>query len=149
MIREALDHPWSDEARARLQRKPVVVVQLVRNRSLEHIDTSSFVQELQHALMRSGRVAFVASAAERAQLRAERQDQDLNATDETRKSMGNEIGADYALGGEINATLDRSGGTSVMSYQVTLKLTHVETNQIAWSGLKKIKKMIQRAERTW
>lgn len=149
MIRDALAHPWSDEAHARLQRKPVVIVQAVRNRSLEHIDTSMFIQELQRALINSGRVTFVASASEREQLRAERQDQDLNATDETRKSMGNEIGADYALGGEITAALDKSGGTSIMSYQVTLKLTDLETNQITWTGLKKIKKQIQRAEMTW
>lgn len=149
MIRDALAHPWSDQAFAQLQRKPVVIVQPVRNRSLEHIDTSSFVQELQHALINSGRVSFVASAAEREHLRAERKDQDLNATEETRKSMGNEIGADYALNGEINATLDRSGGTSIMSYQITLRLTHLETNQIAWSGFKKIKKQIQRADMTW
>lgn len=149
MIRDALAHPWSDEAAGRLQRKPVIIVQAVRNRSLEHIDTSMFIQELQRALIDSGRVTFVASAAEREQLRAERRDQDFNATDETRKSMGNEIGADYALGGEINATLDKSGGTSIMSYQITLKLTDLETNQITWTGLKKIKKQIERAAMTW
>ncbi len=149
MIRDALANPWSDEAHARLQRKPVVIVQAVRNRSLEHIDTSMFIQELQRALINSGRITFVASAAEREQLRAERRDQDLNATDETRKGMGSELGADYALGGEINATLDKSGGTSIMSYQVTLKLTDLETNQIAWTGLKKIKKRVQRADLTW
>lgn len=149
MIRDALASPWSDEAHARLQRKPVVIVQAVRNRSLEHIDTSMFIQELQRALINSGRITFVASAAEREQLRAERRDQDLNATDETRKGMGSELGADYALGGEINATLDKSGGTSIMSYQVTLKLTDLETNQIAWTGLKKIKKRVQRADMTW
>ncbi|MDR0965206.1 MAG: penicillin-binding protein activator LpoB [Myxococcales bacterium] len=149
MIQEALAHPWSDQARLELRRTPVVIVQLVRNRSLEHIDTSSFIQELQRALIDSGRIGFVASAAEREQLRAERRDQDLNATEQTRKSMGNEIGADYALSGEINATLDRSGGTSIMSYQITLKLTHIETSQIVWSSVKRIKKQIQRAGMTW
>ena len=149
MIRDALAHPWSDEARARLQRRPVVVVQAIRNRSLEHIDTSIFVQQLQRALIDSGRVDFVASAAERQELREERRDQDLNASDETRKEMGGEIGADYALGGEISATLDRQKGTSIMSYQVTLKLIDLATNRIAWTSLKKIKKRVQRAEMTW
>lgn len=149
MIRDALAHPWSDEAQARLQRRPVVVVQAIRNRSLEHIDTSIFIQQLQRALLDSGRVDFVASAAERQELREERRDQDLNASDETRKEMGGEIGADYALGGEISATLDRQKGTSIMSYQVTLKLIDLATNRIAWTSLKKIKKRVQRAEMTW
>jgi hypothetical protein len=149
LIRQALDHPWSVQALNELGRKPVLIVQTVRNRSFEHIDTSSFIQELQRELINSGRVSFVASASEREALRNERRDQDLHATDDTRKNMGNEIGADYAMGGEINASLDRVGGTSVMTYQVTVKITHIETNQIVWTGTKKLKKQIQRAESTW
>lgn len=149
LIRQALEHPWSLQALNELGRKPVLILQTVRNRSFEHIDTSSFMQELQRELINSGRVSFVASASERESLRNERRDQDLHATDETRKNMGNEIGADYAMGGEINASLDRIGGTSVMTYQVTVKITHIETNQIIWTGTKKLKKQIQRAESTW
>jgi PBP1b-binding outer membrane lipoprotein LpoB len=108
-----------------------------------------FVEELQRALINSGRVQFVASASERGDLRAERADQDLNASEETRKEHGQEIGADYGLSGTISSVQDREGGESVLFYQVNLKLVDVKTNQIVWHGQKKIKKSISRASATF
>ena len=144
MIAECLASPWIDKATATLGRSPVVIVQKVRNQSMEHIQTAPFVEELQRALINSGVIEFVADSRERQSLREERMDQDRNASDETRQEMGAETGADYSLKGEINATLDRSGGTGVMAYQVNLKLIHIKTNKIVWNGQKKVKKVIQR-----
>jgi PBP1b-binding outer membrane lipoprotein LpoB len=107
------------------------------------------VEALQRALINSGKVAFVASADERQQLRDERLDQDTNASDATRKAHAEETGADYVLSGAINATQDRSGGQSVLFYQVNLKLLDVASNQIAWNGQKQIKKQVSRASVTW
>src|SRR5512135_3356162 len=76
MIPDSLGRPWLPAARQRLGRTPTVIVGLVRNQSLEHINTDSFVEALQRSLINSGRVAFVASQEERGQLRDERKDQD-------------------------------------------------------------------------
>ena len=40
---------------------------------------------MQRALINSGEVSFVASSEERREIRSERKDQDLNASEETRK----------------------------------------------------------------
>jgi uncharacterized protein (TIGR02722 family) len=149
MVADSLSRPWLQLAAGRLARPPVVVVGQVRNQSMEHIATDLFVEALQRALINSGKVAFVASADERRQLRDERLDQDTNASDATRKAHGEEAGADYVLSGAINATQDRSGGESVLFYQVNLKLLDVASNQIAWNGQKQIKKQVSRASVTW
>lgn len=148
MISDSLSRPWLQRASAG-GRQPVVIVQSVRNRSMEHIDTGTFVEDLQRALINSGRVQFVASRAERGQLRQERFDQDANASEETRKAQGQETGADYSLNGVINAVQDQDGGEVVMLYQVNLKLIDLKTNQIVWDGEKKIKKDIQRPAAGW
>jgi len=149
MIADSLSRPWLAAAGGKLGRTPTVVVGQVRNQSMEHIATDIFVEALQRALINSGKVAFVASADERRQLRDERLDQDTNASDATRKAHGEETGADFVLSGAINSTLDRSGGESVVFYQVNLKLLDVASNQIAWNGQKQIKKQVSRASVTW
>jgi uncharacterized protein (TIGR02722 family) len=148
MIASALSEPWLARA-TKGGKRPVVTVQGVRNTSLEHVNTQTFVEDLQQALIRSGRVDFVASTDERAGIRQERQDQDLNASDATRKAQGQETGADFVLNGVFASIEDRAGGLSVVTYQVNLKLTDVRTNQISWNGQKKIKKQIERASTTW
>jgi len=149
MIQDSISRPWLASASQRKGSAPTLVVQTVRNDSMEHINTDVFVEELQRALINSGRVQFVASASERGDLRAERADQDLNASEETRKEHGQEIGADYGLSGTISSVQDREGGESVVLYQVNLKLVDVKTNQIVWHGQKKIKKSISRASATF
>jgi len=145
MIQDSMSRPWLSTAQSRKGGPPAVIVQTVRNNSMEHINTDVFVEELQRALINSGRIQFVASSEERGEIRGERADQDLNASDETRKAHGQEIGADYGLSGTISSIQDREGGESVVLYQVNLKLVDVKTNQIVWNGQKKIKKNVSRA----
>jgi hypothetical protein len=149
MVPDSLGRPWLPAAQQKLGRQPTVIVGTVRNQSLEHISTDTFVEELQRALINSGRVAFVASQSERGQLRDERKDQDQNASDATRKAHGEEQGADYVLSGAINAIQDEVEGEKVVFYQVNLKLLDVKTNQIAWNGQKKIRKNVVRSPVTF
>lgn len=149
MINDCLSRPWIGEASANSGAKPTVIVGTVRNLGSEHINTGVLVEDLQRALINSGRVAFVASKDERGELRDERLDQSTNAAEETKKAHGQEIGADFMLSGVINTLEDKEGGKSVILYQVDLKLLDVKTNQISWSGQKKIKKTVKRSGSTW
>jgi len=80
-------------------------------------------------------------------VRAERTDQQTNSTPESRARMRSELGADYILVGEISSIEDIEGGLEVVSYQVDLNLTDLESNVRVWVGQKKIKKFIQRRRR--
>ncbi|MBI4374918.1 MAG: penicillin-binding protein activator LpoB [Elusimicrobia bacterium] len=148
MIRDCLSRPWLAQA-GRSGKAPSVIVGTVRNQSHEHINTDTFVEDLQRELINSGKVQFVASKAERGDVRDERLDQDANASEETRKVHGQETGADYMLSGAINTIQDREGGQTVMLYQTNLKLLDLKTNQIAWNGQKKIKKFVKRSRVGW
>ncbi len=146
MIADMLARPWITEHTRRAGgERPTVIVGEVRNLSHEHINTQTFVNDIERALINSGRVRFVASASERVALREERADQDLHAREDTRKAMGREIGADYMLTGTINTIMDVEGRTQVAYYQVDLALTSLADNTRAWVGQKRIKKVIQRA----
>lgn len=142
MVADSLSSPWSNRASARLSRAPRVIVGTVRNRSQEHLNTQTFVKDLERALVNSGVVDVVASSDERGELRSERQDQQQHASIETAKSMGKELGADFMLQGQINSILDAAGKEQVRFYQVELELIDLESNRKVWIGQKKLKKTV-------
>lgn len=144
MIEDCLSHRWYRQARLDIGDKPVVIVGSMVNKSSEHINTSVFVQDLQRALINSGKVRFVASSEEREEIREERFEQEIHASEATRKPHGQEIGADYMLKGVVNSIEDKEGRKKVVLYQVNLKLHNLKTNEIEWVGESKLKKYIKK-----
>lgn len=146
MMQDVLNRVWLDEFTRSQKRQPAVIVGEVRNLSHEHINVNTFVADLERSLINSGRVQFVASSTERKEIRDERKDQDLNASEATRKAMGEEQGADFMLKGTINTIIDASGKTQLRYYQVDLTLISLADNRKVWVGQKKIKKLVERSK---
>lgn len=146
MIKDALARPWLRDYSRRHHEPPAVIVGDMRNLSHEHINLNTFVSDIERAMIQSGKVRFVASSIERQPVREERRDQDLNATEATRKPMGQELGADFMLQGTINTIIDVSGKTQVRYYQVDMTLINLTDNEKVWIGQKKIKKLVKRSQ---
>lgn len=145
MVRDCLSRPWLEEWSSAHDAKPVVIVGKVVNRSHEHIQVDAFINDIQQALINSGKVRFVASSRERDELRGEKEDQQQGYTrDETQASVVSEEGANFMLKGEILTTLDEAGEKAIIHYQVTLDLYNISTNELVWKGKKEIKKKIER-----
>ena len=115
-------------------RLPAAVVGRFRNDSSEHIDTSIIARAMEIAIVNSGKMDFVAGGDTRQEIRDERFDQLLYASDETASAVGREIGAALLLTGSINSIVDRAGNTTVRSYFVSAELTNIETNTRIWMG---------------
>ncbi|MDR2904922.1 MAG: penicillin-binding protein activator LpoB [Helicobacteraceae bacterium] len=143
MIKDMLKQPWLARWQSKKRTPPVLTVGDIRNLSVEHISSQTFVNDIQRVIINSGEAEFVASKMDRAQQRDERAEQDRYASESTRKKERQEIGADYILGGTINTIIDAEGKTAVKYYQIDLTLTEVETQKIAWTGQKKIRKLIE------
>jgi penicillin-binding protein activator len=146
MMQDMLTFPWISRFKMDSDddRRPTVIIQLIRNKTDEHIPTETFINDIKRELIRSGNVDFVVSGDERDQLREERKDQELNAATGTQAAMGQESGANFALSGTINAFVDQLDDTRVKSYQVDLKLINMTSNREVWNGQKKIKKLMTR-----
>jgi uncharacterized protein (TIGR02722 family) len=143
MISDALSHPWTSDFAGKRGRAPAIIVGTVRNFSHEHINMNTFVADMERALINSGRVEFVASSDERGEIREERTDQDLNASEQTRNEAGQETGADFMLKGQINTIVDAEGDEQVRYYQVDLTMISMADNRKVWLGQKKIKKLVE------
>ena len=148
LIKDALERPWAQRFAQMMGRKPVVIVGTVLNRTHEHLNTQTFVQDLQQALLNSGQVRFVADAGQRLEVRQERLDQTRNARPDTVKPAGQEVGADFMLQGTINTLVDELNSTRAIFYQVDLELLDISSNVKVWLGQKKIKKLVERSKTT-
>ena len=144
MIQDVLSRSWLSNFNRSSGRSPTVIVGTVRNLSHEHINTRTFVADMERELINSGEVAFVASAKDREEVRSEVKEQDLHATEETRKAMGQEIGADFMLQGSINSIVDAVSGEQARFYQIDLTLIELGSNRKVWVGQKKIKKTVEK-----
>lgn len=140
MIHDALSSAWLNE-----RREPAaVIVGPVRNETLEHIPTATFLRDIERALAASQRVILVSDPDERDPLRHERAEQQVHARPSTRAAIGAETGAELMLVGVISSIEDRRRGREVYYYQIDLSLTDLETNEKVWLGQKKLKKVVGR-----
>ena len=149
LIGQSLSAQWSrDWAAAHGGNPPTVIVGDFRNRTMEHIAIGTFVRDLERAYVQSGTVRVVASAEERDGVRAERVDQQTNATADSRARLAREQGASFMLQGDVQAIEDSEGREKIVFYQIDATLIDLESNTKVWVGQHKIKKYVQRRRLT-
>jgi len=147
MVADMLSYPWLKRFKKEHPGKePTITIQRIKNKSHEHISTSTFVNDIKRAVMRSGVAEFIVSGEERERLRAELKQQDTYASENSRMEMGEESGANFALSGSIDSIVDQLGGKRVTFYQVDIKLINLQTTREVWNGQKKIKKVMERSK---
>ena len=144
MTRDILAAKWVSNHQEKLSgRKPVVIVGMVQNKSHEHIDAETFTKDVERAFLNTEKVRLVQGGKKREELRAERADQQTNASVSTMKKFGLENGADYILQGSINSIVDAHKRRKVVYYQTNLELTDIQTGEVVWIGDKKITKYVK------
>jgi len=143
LIDDCLNSPRVDQAIKAKGKTPTVVVGKFKNDSSEHIDTSIISSIMEQTIFNSGKMDFVAGGSTRDQLRAERQDQQSNASESTASKLANETGADFMLVGSVKAIVDKAGNQTVRTYFVSAEMTNIETGTRMWMGQNsEIKKFI-------
>jgi uncharacterized protein (TIGR02722 family) len=143
MIQDVTGRPWHNNFRNESDRKPVIIVGYVQNKSAEHIESETFIKDIEREFINSGFVRVVSNAEFREKLREERADQNEFSSPETQAKWGKELGADFMMFGVITAVTDSYKKEKVVNYKVNLELVNVETNEKVWLGDKEIKKYIK------
>jgi uncharacterized protein (TIGR02722 family) len=144
MIKDVLERPWLNNFKSENGgKKPTLIVGQIRNRTSEHIDATTFIRNMERAMINDQTVTVVQSGEDRNQVRDERSDQKIFADPATAKRWAKEKGADFMLTGTISSIEDQFKKEKVIFYQVNLELTNIETNEKVWIGEKQIKKYIR------
>ncbi|WP_126972258.1 penicillin-binding protein activator LpoB [Gynurincola endophyticus] len=140
---QILTERWLEDHNKEKKERPTVIVGMITNKSHEHIDAETFTKDIEQSFVRTSTVRLVQGGEKRAAIRAERADQQTNASTTTMKQFGLERGADYMLQGNISSIVDSQKRQKVVYYQINLELTNLETNEIVWIGDKKIAKYVK------
>jgi len=142
LINQALGGNWLGNFTNEKQKKPVVIVGMVRNNSHEHMDTEIFTKDMERAFIKNSMIRLVSAGEKRTELRGERADQQDFSSAETMKKFGREVGADFMMQGTVKSIVDGYGKEKTAFWQIDLELTNIETNEIVWIGDYKGKKYI-------
>lgn len=122
-------------------RRPVVFVDRIKNKTTEHIDTESITDTIQSKLINSGKFRFVdMSVVERVKEQLDYQNESGLVDPATAVLMGKQIGAEFMLYGNMASIVKRESKTKDVYYKFTLKLMNLQTGIIEWSGEKEIRK---------
>ena len=144
LAEQLTDSSWYNRFIQENDRKPVIIIGSIRNNTDEHINTSIISKKLEISLINTGKVLSVANSSERKEIRDERDDQQINASIDSAKNIGNETAADFMLRGDIKTIVDSDGLKSVRTYFITAELVDIETNTKIWFGENStIKKVIR------
>ncbi|MFT6867373.1 MAG: hypothetical protein ACJA08_002215 [Cyclobacteriaceae bacterium] len=143
MTKDVLNRPWREDFSGSMGRKPVVIVGIVQNKSTEHIESETFIKDMEREFVNSGMVRVVQNSVFREKLREERAEQGEFASPETQAQWGKELGADFMIFGVITSISDSYKKEKVVNYKVNLELVNIETNEKVWIGDKEIKKFIK------
>lgn len=146
MVKSALAKPWLREHMAENKnQRPFVLVDDFGNDTSEQIDTKAMFEATRNELINSGKVRFLDGEARKKILEEYRYQQSGTVKPGTAKGPGKQQSADFFLVGRISSIVSQEGGYKTVTYQVEMRLTNIETSEIVWTEVEKIKKQFRRS----
>lgn len=122
-------------------RRPVVFVDKVKNKTTEHIDTESITDTIQTKLLQSGKFRFVDMTAVKAVQEQMQFQIDSGMVDPNKAvAFGKQTGAEFMLYGNMSSIVKRNSSAQDVYYKFTLKLLNLESGIMEWAGEKEIRK---------
>lgn len=123
-------------------RRPVVLVDRIKNKTRQHIDTEAVTDSIRTKLIRSGKFRFIDRNSDASGISEVRYQQESGLVDQrTAVKFGKQAGAEYMLIGSIMDITQRQGRETDVYYKFTLSLKNLSTGILEWSDEKEIKKL--------
>lgn len=126
-------------------RRPVVSVDKVKNKTMQHIDTESITDSIRAKLIRSGKFRFIDRTTDEQTIEELRTQQDSGLVDKkTAVQFGQQIGAEFLLTSNFSEIRQKVGSTTDVYYKFTMSLKNLKTGILEWSDEKEIRKVFTR-----
>ncbi|MBE4617188.1 penicillin-binding protein activator LpoB [Vibrio navarrensis] len=122
-------------------KRPIVFVERIKNKTSEHIDTESITDTISTKMLNSGKFRFVDMdrvEAVREQLNFQNNDDLVNQS--TAIQFGKMVGAQYMLYGNLSSIVKNNGSDKDVYYKMTMRLMDLETGLIEWADETEIRK---------
>jgi len=131
-------------------KRVIMYVGDIENRTSEHIDTRSITDKMETQIIKSGRFRLVAADAGQTEIgdQVRFQQGSGRVTPEMRRSFGKQLGADVILYGVLRSISKRKGGsfetagtdTKDVYYQFVLRCVNIDTGELIWIEEQELRK---------
>lgn len=126
-------------------RRPVVSVDSVKNKSMQHIDTESITDSIRAKLIRSGKFRFIDRTTDDQTVEELKIQQDSGLVDKkSAVQFGQQLGAEFLLTSNFSEIRQKAGSTTDVYYKFTMSLKNLKTGILEWSDEKEIRKVFKR-----
>ena len=144
MVDSLLTFPPIVEATS--QRRPVLTVNKVKNKTMQHIDTESLTDSIRAKLIKSGKFRFIDRTTEADAIAEVRDQQEDGQTKQAQAvQFGQHEGAEFMLTANLSEIEQRAGNVKDVYYKFTMSLKNLKTGILEWSDEKEIRKVGKRA----
>jgi penicillin-binding protein activator len=127
------------------QKRPVISVDKVKNKSMQHIDTESITDSIRTKLIKSGKFQFIDRTTDAATVEEIQVQQNSGLVDPRKAvNFGTQTGADYLLTANFSEISQKSGSVTDVYYKFTMNLKNLRTGILEWSDEKEIRKVFTR-----
>ena len=124
------------------QRRPVLSVTRVKNKTLQHIDTESITDSIRAKLIKSGRFRFIDRTTDQEALEEFSAQQESGLVDPKKTVPGGlQAGAEYLLTSNLSEIRQQGGRVTDVYYKFTMNLKNLKTGILEWSDEKEIRKI--------
>ena len=125
--------------------RPVIMVDSIRNKTSEHIDTESITDSISTQLLRSGKFRFVdMTRVESVRKQLDYQNNSGMVNPAQAVNFGRQVGAKYMLYGNLSSIVKENDDKRNVYYKITMNLMDLETGLLEWSEEKEIRKTKER-----
>ena len=128
------------------RRRPVIVIDRVKNKTMQHIDTESITDSIRAKLLRSGRFRFIDRTTDSQAIDEVRYQQESGLVKKgTAMKFGQQLAPEYMLTANFSEIEQRNSDTKDVYYKFTMNLKNLTTGILEWSDEKEIRKVAERS----
>ena len=144
MVESMLTFPPVVEETAK--RRPVLTMDRVKNKTMQHIDTESITDSIRARLIKSGKFRFIDRTTDAQAIEEVRYQQESGLTRAGGAvQFGGQYGAEYMLTANLSEIEQRNDELKDVYYKFTMNLKNLKTGILEWSDEKEIRKTSERA----
>ncbi len=128
------------------QRRPVLVVEKVKNKTTQHIDTESITDSIRTKLLRSGKFRFLDKSTDGQTIDEIRRQQEQGLTRQDQAAQfGTQEAAEYVLTASLSEIEQRKeefwNKRKMVYYKFTMNLKNLRSGILEWADEKEIAKL--------
>ncbi len=128
------------------RRRPVVTIDRVKNKTMQHIDTESITDSIRARLLKSGKFRFIDRTTDTQAIDEVRYQQESGLTKRGGAvKFGQQLAPEYMVTANFSEIEQRNSDTKDVYYKFTMNLKNLSTGILEWSDEKEIRKTATRA----